>query len=79
MSDAEWMALERKYGKEYMWNLNKQFLDSQIDKGKTFVFASNPADATGFMLREFEYLTKKQGYTFAEKSKGSGIYYGTKH
>ena len=45
--------LSVKYGDD-VWMINKSFLDQQI--GKTFYFSHPIKDATGYFLREVEYL-----------------------
>jgi len=43
------------------WRMNTQFLDEAINRGDDFVLASDPAQATGYYLRELEYL-RNRGY-----------------
>ncbi|WKS95939.1 hypothetical protein [Riemerella columbina] len=39
-----------------MWKINKQFLDEQKSIGCKFYYSHDPYKATGFMLREVDYI-----------------------
>lgn len=41
-----------------MWRINKKFIDNQKMSGKEFYLSHDPQFATGFYLREVNYLTK---------------------
>ena len=64
-----WNEVQAKYGKNYMWNINKAFLDRQIAKNKKFMFTSDPKKAPNesFTYMEYNhliknnYIIKKQG------------------
>ena len=50
-------------GSEKMWDINRQFLDDAISKGKKFIFSHNPNEAVGGAFqKEVDYL-KSKGYT----------------
>ena len=41
---------------EEMWEINKRFLLIQKEAGKEFYFSHDPAAATGFMLKEVNFI-----------------------
>ena len=60
--------------KDEMWRVNKQFLDTQIAKGKTFRFSHDPKIEDGsYYNREIDYLNE-HGYIIDEENKG-GLWY----
>ena len=60
MDDAEWMELRDKYGEEYMWSINQQFIDEMAKKNKTFLFSVDPTTAPkeSAYYREYQYITE---------------------
>ena len=60
--------------KDEMWRVNKQFLDTQIAKVKTFRFSHDPKIEDGsYYNREIDYLNE-HGYIIDEENKG-GLWY----
>jgi len=51
MSDTKWVKLRAEYGPEFMWDMNKAFLEQQMAMGKTFK-ASHAIDTATFSFRE---------------------------
>jgi filamentous hemagglutinin len=51
-------------GRDGMWEINKTFLDMQIQQGKSFLFTSDPRSAAlnTYMFKEYNHLFKS-GYT----------------
>lgn len=41
-----------------MWKINQKFIENQKNLGKEFFFSHDPQFATGYYLREVNYLTK---------------------
>jgi hypothetical protein len=58
-----WNAVQALIGEENMWNINAAFLQQQLNSGKSFVLAADPATATGFFAQEVTFL-KNNGYHF---------------
>lgn len=52
-----------KKGEEFMWAINKKFINNQWDLGKTFIFSHkpDPSKATGAFLKEINYLKELGG------------------
>lgn len=63
----DYTTLKQKYSRDEIWKINKQFINNQIKKGRTFVFSHDPDEAVKgtFFEKEVNYL-KKKGYSFAE-------------
>ncbi|UFH58041.1 hypothetical protein [Sulfurovum mangrovi] len=61
---SSWDDAVSKYDYDNMWEINKQFLDNQINEGKEFIFTVNPTDIPEgkFTRMEYDYL-KSQGYS----------------
>ena len=59
----EWDEVEKCIGSENMWNINRSFLEQQIDAGKTFYTSHNPKTATGFFKQEMDYMNSR-GFDF---------------
>jgi signal transduction histidine kinase len=56
MPEATWNKLAAEYGDD-MWLINQQFLQQQIDAGKSFLLTHNPFNQTGSYARELQYLS----------------------
>ena len=61
-----------------MWEINKAFLQQQMDVGKSFVFTSDPtlADVQSFTARELKFLSDN-GYEI--KMEAGGLYRAIKN
>ena len=58
-------SLLKKYGSEFMWAINKQFLEQQLAMGKTFILSHNPYTAEGSFGREVQFLID-HGFSFIQ-------------
>ncbi|GLS13041.1 DUF637 domain-containing protein [Hydrogenophaga electricum] len=66
-----WDDAVNQLGRDNVWQVNKRFLDNQIEQGKSFVFTANPSalNAGYFTKLEYEYLLSK-GYSVIPSSGG---------
>jgi filamentous hemagglutinin len=77
LDPAAWNNTANILGNDGMWEINKTFLDNQIQQGKSFVFVSNPG---GFPVRsaarkEYDYLVS-QGFTIVPQG---GMFHAIKN
>ncbi|MBR5233172.1 MAG: hypothetical protein IKW03_03075 [Clostridia bacterium] len=61
---------------DFMWDINKSFLETQHSQGKTFYLTDNPSTATGSYAKEVNWL-KQKGYTF-EYNSSNGLWKAVK-
>lgn len=61
---------------DFMWEINKSFLETQNSQGKQFLLTDNPDTATGSYAKEVNWL-KQQGFNF-EYSSGMGLWKAVK-
>ena len=61
-----------------MLDVNKKFLDNQIEAGKEFFFSSNPKEATGYLKDEINYLMEKGFKSFIEVGKNKKLWKAVK-
>jgi len=62
----DWRKLQKSLSDEEFWRINEAFLDQQIKAGKQILLSHDPAKATGFFLKEVEYL-EDLGYRFVQQ------------
>jgi len=60
-----WRQLSKMLTPDQLWEVNEAFLDQQIKAGKQIILSHDPLKATGFFLREVEYL-EDIGYRFVQ-------------
>ena len=60
-----WRELTKTLTSDEIWQVNRAFLQQQISAGKQIILSHDPAQATGFFLREIEYL-EDLGYHFVQ-------------
>jgi len=60
---ANWRELEKILSREELWKINESFLNQQLRAGKEVILSHDPSKASGFFLREVDYL-KDLGYRF---------------
>ena len=60
---ANYNEVQDATSSDYMWNINKAFLEQQYSKGKQFILTDDPRKATGSYKKEVIWLQQK-GYTF---------------
>lgn len=67
-----WDNAVQQLGAEKMWSINREFLDSQIAKGKVFEFTTDPrlANVDSFTGMEFAHL-QNNGYRITIDAKGA--------
>ena len=53
-----------------MWEINKQFIKTQWDQGKEFLFSHNSYNATNSFLKEVNYLKELGVKEFVSTSDG---------
>ena len=65
MYSKKWGGLERKYGREWMWEqINRPYVDAQWNSTKEIIFTHNPWDAT--KLGGVENFFEREVYRFME-------------
>lgn len=66
-----WDDAVHQLGADRMWTINRDFLDSQVAKGKNFEFTADPrmAKPDSFTAMEWHHL-QKQGYKLLIDMKG---------
>lgn len=77
LHEETWNDLYLLLKREGMWEINKNFLDVQIYKNKTFYFSHNPHDYLNdgsFFANEIDYLIKND-YKLSDDVNSSGFYY----
>ena len=60
-----WREVTKMLTDDEVWSINMAFLRQQIKQGKQIIFSHNPDAATGFFLREVEFL-EDLGYSFVK-------------
>jgi hypothetical protein len=75
--ERTWDNAVLQLGSDRMWAVNREFLDSQIAKGKMFEFTADPrlAKSDSFTALELDHLLK-QGYQLSKD--GKGVFYAVK-
>jgi hypothetical protein len=63
VDEATWNSWERLYGRDNIWYINEQFMRTQLAQNKTFILSHDPNTATGFFLREVNFL-RANGFHF---------------
>ena len=62
----DWDGLVNSVGGEQnVWNVNQAFLQQQLDAGKSFILSHDPATATGYFLKEVNFL-QNNGFQFIQ-------------
>lgn len=73
---ADYDEIKAATSEDYMWNINKAFLEQQYAQGKQFLLTDDPSKATGSYKKEILWLQDK-GYSF-EYDAGTGIWKAVK-
>ena len=73
---ADYDEIKAATSEDYMWNINKAFLEQQYAQGKQFLLTDDPSKATGSYKKEVLWLQDK-GYSF-EYDAGTGIWKAVK-
>jgi len=60
-----WRELSGQLSRDELWKINESFLNQQLRAGKEVILSHDPSKATGFFLREVDYL-KDLGYRFVQ-------------
>jgi len=61
-----WNEAVSKVGEQNMWEINRKFLEQQIQQGKEFYLSHNPETATGYFKQEVDFLMKN-GFKFIKE------------
>ena len=63
LGDKGWNEAVNKVGESNMWEINKKFLEQQLQQGKTFYLSHDPMKASGYFQKEVNFL-KDNGFKF---------------
>lgn len=55
MGSKGWEEAVKKIGDSNMWEINKKFLEQQLNKGKVFYLSHYPTKATGYFKQEVDF------------------------
>ena len=64
---TDYRELTKTLTPDELWKINEAFLDQQIRAGKQILLSHDPSTATGFYLREVQYL-EDLGYRFVQEN-----------
>ena len=63
LGDKGWNEALNKVGESNMWEINKKFLEQQLQQGKSFYLSHDPMKASGYFQKEVNFL-KDNGFKF---------------
>ena len=63
LGDKGWNEALNKVGESNMWEINKKFLERQLQQGKSFYLSHDPMKASGYFQKEVNFL-KDNGFKF---------------